>query len=344
MSAEMSEHGVDAERLEAASEWLQRLQEAPQDETVLGEWLQWCADPRNHDAFDRVSALWRALDTPTVVAALRRPTEDIAPAPPRRRRLLRVAALAAGMAACGIVSLAVLRDPQSDRQLAFSTGRGENKSELLSDGSRIELGALSRVEVRYTPGHRDIVLERGEAYFKVAKDHTRPFVVTAGAMQVTAVGTQFNVRRVDGDTVVTVNEGRVKVEPLIAVGSQDRSDEKVDAGEQAHYLAAADRIAVTRVNPEMASSWRAGVLKFVDQPLGDVIASVNRYSHRRVVLDDATASKFVYTGTVYDAQIDEWISGLSHIFPLRIVREDTDVVVLAATEDALATGTAVPGP
>lgn len=343
MSTRTSEYGVDAERLEAASEWLQRLQDAPQDETVLADWLQWCDDPRNHDAFDRVSAVWRALDTPTAAAALRRPTRSV-PAHPRRRRQLRVAALAAGLAACGIVSLALLRDPQAGQRLAFSTGRGENKSELLSDGSRIELGALSRVEVRYTPGHRDIVLERGEAYFKVAKDHARPFVVTAGAMQVTAVGTQFNVRRIDGDTVVTVNEGRVKVEPLVAAGSRDRADRKVDAGEQAHYVAAMERIAVAPVNPEMASSWRAGVLKFVDQPLDDVIADVNRYSHRQIVLDDATASKFVYTGTVYDAQIDEWIGGLSHVFPLRIVRQDADIVVLAADDERRAPATAEQGP
>jgi transmembrane sensor len=318
----------DAERLETASEWLQRLQDAPQDEQVLADWLQWCSDPKNHDAFDRISAVWRALDTPQVAAALRRPV-PLARHRHQRRRL-RVAALAVSVAACMLISFSVPREASEEQRLTYSTGRAENKSELLADGSRIDLGALSRVEVRYSASRREISLYGGEAYFNVAKDHSRPFVVTAGSLQVTAVGTQFNVRRAAQDAVVTVSEGRVKVEspntPAIA-------DTKLDAGQQARYLAVADQIAIASVNPDMASSWRMGVLKFVDEPLDAVIATVNRYSRRQISLEDDVASKLIYTGTVYDARIDEWIAGLSQIYPLHVVHQDADRVALAATID-----------
>lgn len=65
-----------------------------------------------------------------------------------------------------------------------------------------------------TATSRTIRIDSGEAFFEVAKDSQRPFVVHAADTAITAIGTQFNVRRAAGQVVVAVAEGVVQVDPL----------------------------------------------------------------------------------------------------------------------------------
>jgi transmembrane sensor len=93
----------------------------------------------------------------------------------------------------------------------YSTGVGEQRSIVLSDGSTVELNSRTRLRVRFSDAERDIDLLSGQALFEVAKNPQRPFVVTTGGAHVRAVGTQFDVYRKSSGTVVTVVEGKVAV-------------------------------------------------------------------------------------------------------------------------------------
>ena len=94
----------------------------------------------------------------------------------------------------------------------YTTPIGGIASVPLQDGSNITLNTATEVHVALTGRERDIDLERGEAFFQVAKDAKRPFVVNAGRKRVIAVGTQFSVLR-DGDDIrVIVSEGTVRIE------------------------------------------------------------------------------------------------------------------------------------
>lgn len=93
----------------------------------------------------------------------------------------------------------------------YATDLGEQRSLVLSDGSTVQLDSLSKIRLRYTGRERTIELLQGQAFFHVAKDAERPFIVHSGQTRVRAVGTQFDVyRRTDG-TVVTVLEGRITI-------------------------------------------------------------------------------------------------------------------------------------
>jgi len=94
----------------------------------------------------------------------------------------------------------------------YSTAVGELDTVSLPDGSRVTLNTDTRIHVDLGDKERRIDLRRGEAFFVVAKDATRPFVVYADDKRVTAVGTQFSVRRDADDIQVVVTEGRVKLE------------------------------------------------------------------------------------------------------------------------------------
>jgi len=117
-------------------------------------------------------------------------------------------ALASVVLAClvgGLVALNVYWNS------VYSTGMGEQRTVHLADGSTVELNSKSRIRVLLSEHERDVDLIEGQALFHVAKDHTRPFIVSVDGMRVRAVGTQFDVYRKSSGTVVTVVEGRVAV-------------------------------------------------------------------------------------------------------------------------------------
>lgn len=120
------------------------------------------------------------------------------------------ALLAASMAGVALATYWVLWGAQP-AVTVLQTPAGQNQAFILADGSRLNLGASTRLEIKLEARARDINLVRGEAFFPVAKDRDRPFTVHAGDATVTAVGTEFSVNRGADQVVVAVIEGRVLV-------------------------------------------------------------------------------------------------------------------------------------
>ena len=126
----------------------------------------------------------------------------------RRQRIVAFAVLATFLVA---VSFGTgLFGPGRTETQSFQTDIGVQKTVSLSDGSKILLNTGSRMDVRLSPNERDIYLAKSEAYFKVAHDNNRPFVVFAGNRTVRAVGSCCFAVRLAGNTwsTVTVTERR----------------------------------------------------------------------------------------------------------------------------------------
>lgn len=289
-------------RLGEAAEWLQRLQAAP-NERLRCQFSDWChEDPRNLEAFGQLSQTWAGFEPrPSVVATSR----------PRRW-------LAA--AACVLLTLSLgggWLAAEWPREHRYHSPTGHNQSVLLSDGSRIEIGGDSRVEVRYTRRERGLKLLQGEAYFTVAPGQPkRPFVVRSGSLWVTALGTEFNIRRSQDASWVTVGEGRVAIAaddpvtgfPLAAV-----------AGDRVSWLESARQITVSQVDPASAADWRYGRLSFIAEPLAGVIEELNRYSPRPITLADRSLASLPFTGTIAQDRVDEWLLVVQKIMPVSVV-------------------------
>ncbi|WP_129780739.1 FecR family protein [Peristeroidobacter soli] len=307
---------VNELRLTQAAEWLQQLEAAPRDEGLLSRWLEWCqADVRNLEAFESLQSVWSAFDEPEVRSAAER-----ARTPKRGFWRRPMTALAASVAALGLCVSVVGRDTLmgwiDPAREVLTTEVAEHGNQLLADGSRVELGGKTRIVTRYSDHERSVVVESGEAFFAVTKDPQRPFVVQAGGVQVTAVGTAFSVRRTMDRTVVAVSEGVVRVAPSsAAVGHQVQ----LVAGEQVSFSAASNKLNIVRIDPKVTESRLDGALSFESEPLRSVIADVNRYAARRIVLDDAALGDRTFTGTVYQDRIDDWLRALEAVFPLTVV-------------------------
>tara|TARA_R110001583_G_scaffold55667_6_gene168770 strand:+ start:1022 stop:2224 length:1203 start_codon:yes stop_codon:yes gene_type:complete len=93
----------------------------------------------------------------------------------------------------------------------FTTKMGESLSHIMPDGSTLWLNSSTTINVDYSKDYRRINLIKGEAYFEVAKDATRPFEVYADDRLVRAIGTAFTVHKVDGAIEVLVSEGTVEL-------------------------------------------------------------------------------------------------------------------------------------
>jgi transmembrane sensor len=205
---------------------------------------------------------------------------------------------------------------------------------MLADGSRLELAPMSRVRLDFTQERREAWLQGGHVFFAVAHDRSRPFIVHAGGLRITAVGTAFDVRDAARDVMVTVSEGHVNVS---ADGRRPESPPRVApelvqaaAGERVTFSKPMYRLSLASVDLELAESWRKGVLQFVAEPLDQVVAEVALYSPRPIVLGDSELGKLRFTGTVSQAHLDDWLAALEAVFSVRIIDRGPDGILIRA--------------
>jgi transmembrane sensor len=191
-----------------------------------------------------------------------------------------------GLAAAGLLVAAIglaLHSLGFLKQNVYATDIGETRRIALADGSIVELNTGSEISVRIDGEVREIDLAKGEAFFSVAKDATRPFRVLSDSVMVRAIGTQFSVHRKSGGTIVTVVEGKV------AAQGEGRPVE-LTAGQQVTMASRSARRAVPvraeNIDAVRATAWRQHRLIFDNQPLAEVVAEFNRYNRQKLVVAD----------------------------------------------------------
>jgi len=242
-------------------------------------------------------------------------------APPRRRWLL-PAAIAASLALVSVPIYQSLAGAET-----YATAIGGFQRFPLADGSRVDLNTNSRLDVAYSKAVRRLDLERGEAFFKVAKNAARPFVVHAGAYRVTAVGTAFTVKLRGGDIDVVVTEGRVRIDPP-ATGAVPARPIFASAGQVATSTGASPVVRpIDAAAMDMALSWRDGLLIFEDRPLGEVAAEFNRYNQVQLVVDPS-ATGVIVDGSFRANNVAGFLRLLNQGFGVRSVRDGPNELIL----------------
>ena len=212
------------------------------------------------------------------------------------------------------------------RNVSYETVLGGLEAIPLADGSHMTLNSDSQVQVLVTAKERGVKLNYGEAFFEVAKDAARPFIVRAGHARVIAVGTQFSVRREADQVEVVVIEGRVRVErdnqssvtppAVLAAGSVARSDGS-GVFVQEKPLPEAEAIL----------SWRSGFLEFHDTPLKDAVAQFNRYNSRKIVIDDPNVANLKIGGNFKSTNSEAFVRLIESGLPIRAEHQDGQIIL-----------------
>jgi transmembrane sensor len=287
----------------------------------------------NKNALEMVERFWRACDDlehgERILSTRANPT-----CMGRGTRWTMVsAAMAATLAGVFCVRLLTASHEQiatpiatADHDLLFQSPTGEIRQIALADGSTITLSAASAVSVAYHSSERHISLDKGEALFQVAKDSARPFVVDTGSGTVTAVGTEFDVERAGDKTLVMVAHGRVRVGARNSSG--DIRSVNLDAGMEVSYAVDGSLGKQARVDQRAIGNWRYGELNFVDRPLKWVVADLNRYTLRPIIIDDPALAEISVTGVVHVNAMEEWLRGLSSVIHIDMSTTDLSVIHL----------------
>jgi transmembrane sensor len=290
----VSANDNDLSIMEEAADWIDRLDDlSDADYKALAAWLN--ASPDHAAAFATLRHALRDTALLDAVDRVRAAPIKI-PSPPRHRRMAmsgggRLALIAAGLLVLigGGVATSRLADEHPAPPIELATSIGGRADHLLSDASSVHLNADSHASVIYGAAARDVYLRKGDAVFEVAKNPQRPFNVMAGDAKVTAVGTVFEVDRVNDAVEVRVFEGVVRV----AQGAAP--DRLLRRGEW--LLLASNRPATRgRLDPDSYGAWRADWLDADNMPLKYVIARLNRYSADAVMLRDPALGELKVTG------------------------------------------------
>ena len=258
----------------------------------------------------------------------------------QRRRELSIAACVLALIGMAIVVFAPWTD---DRPLQkHFTPIGEQRTIALADGGVVTLNTGGQLVVDYSASGRRILLERGEAYFEVAEDPKRPFTVDLGTHAVTAIGTVFNVRKDPQRYQVAVIEGAVALhqvnEPVTAmpppVSIRGAGPRRVEAG----WVAELDlsRNELKSFQPESMDSygdWRSGLLSFFHEPLSQVVQELNRYSRKKILIEDASVMEMRVVTAVRVTDIGAALRGLEHALPIEVTRHYDRIVIAASAAD-----------
>lgn len=254
-------------------------------------------------------------------------------------------AAAASLAAIFLLPwLGQIRSAKDQPVQIVETQSGEKMHITLEDGSQVFLGDRTKLAVHYGHCQRTIDLNEGEALFNVAHDPACPFIVIAGNGLIRALGTQFSVRRTLDHVTVTVAEGAVNVQSHeVQTNLSDASagkpapqweDALLAKGQEVSFYGSNQRSPVESEDPRVATAWLEGHREYRHEPLAYVVADIERYFGKKIVIRDEAVGRLQFTGRVYESQVADWIQALETIFPVRVSQTDKEDIVIAAVPTA----------
>jgi ferric-dicitrate binding protein FerR (iron transport regulator) len=262
----VSASSTDEALLEDAFDWLIRRQEAEcvaDVDAALQVWLQ--RSSAHQRAWQKACRSWQVLGDIEMQRAVP-PVPPVLVRRPRRRRLTTGISLAACLL-LAVLSLPLLLQNSAD----FETGTGERRQVTLDDGSVVELGAETSIDIAMSATGRSVTLLKGEAFFDVVKDPARPFTVTAGETEIRVIGTAFDVDYRQDETVVQLERGQVSVK------GSGHGGLSLLPGEMVSVRPKDGTITKGIVDTADIGAWRQGRLFVEDQSIASVVEILQRH-------------------------------------------------------------------
>lgn len=345
MTARSRQHAEGDDIFAAAADWHTRLEDedpTPATRVEFDIWL--AADPRHLEAYRSVERMWSRMGAARADSRVLELRREALSAPLRPRRKLRLVTLAAAVLVSGVLILVwpQLRDRTIDGSTTlatapmeggtFRTSVGERSTVTLSDGSSVVLNTNTQVDISFSSRARRVRLLSGQAWFQVARNPSRPFVVEAGNQQVVALGTAFDVSIEQREVQVTLLEGRVSVEPIPSAFADFLTSPPPAAvllpGE-ALTVRAKEPVRKQRADLSKVSSWRRGQVVFNNDTLDTAIAELNRYTTTKIELADASLGSLKVSGVFYAGRSDSFLETVTGYYPIRIAERTGGRIVLA---------------
>ena len=310
---------LNRERIEEqAARWTSRLdggELSAADRLALHAWLD--EDPAHRTAFERYQMI--CDDTAEAIPALAQVSAVARPDPAPARRWPRWIPVATGLAAALAIS-AVWLVPYFRDTLKVATIAAQRSTLSLPDGSRTELNARTELVTDFRHGRRFVRLEKGEAFFSVAKDTVHPFSVETPGGTVRVTGTQFNVRLApDGRPEVTLLEGSVEIQNSLA-------HLKLDPGQQ--LSATGELRSLSATDLERVVAWREGRIVLNGLTLAEAAEHFAAFHGKTIEVAPELAAREMGGSYSLD-DLPGFLDALSaDTLGLRVIRRDAEHVAI----------------
>jgi len=206
--------------------------------------------------------------------------------------------------------------------LTIKTAVNQKDSVLLIDGSKVILAenSLVRYPVKFATSSREIYLDHGKAFFKIAKDPKHPFSVLIGESKVKVLGTSFNIDYSPNRIDLDVKTGRVLFSPY-----RDGTSSILIAGQALSYNISNKQF-TTRVS-QNADSWLTNELIFVDTPLEEVCRQLSSYYQRNIVLETNQPLVKKFNATFRDNSLTEVLAVLKETYGFKIINHKDTITL-----------------
>lgn len=205
------------------------------------------------------------------------------------------------------------------------TQPGTKSHLFLPDSTEVWLNSAStlRFPSVFKGNERRINLQ-GEAIFKVSRNKQKPFIVGTSAMDIEAVGTEFNVSAYSGDLKLTTTlaEGKVKI--------TDKADASkilfLDPGTQVNYNTSNKTYKTETVRVEDVIAWRDGILIFNETPFYEVVAKLGRWFNADIQLSEQSIAYYRFTGTFTSESLEQVMELLTLTTPITYTTSKREVL------------------
>lgn len=341
---------------------------SPSDDQAIEAWIE--ADPTRQQFLRELEIIWAASDAPAsslddatleadwnrIAAALGEadapavPPSPAEPSPNRQARPVRsrrarpfslqtalygllAATLLVGAIWFGVTQwgFPIGADPSLREVIAE---RGERANIHLADGTTVTLNVDSRLQMPTSFADGRVVHLEGEAYFNVATDSTRPFIVRTGHAEINVHGTSFNVRSYPEDrrVQVAVVEGAVSLRPQRAPSA--RPGARLESGQVGRLESTSARV-TTSTTDDIASilSWMNGRLVFEDAPLREVTARLERWYNLEFDVADPALDSLRLTASLKSRSVRNVLDVVTASLDIRYRIHQNTVVLTDNTYD-----------
>ena len=313
---------ADDSIVEQAADWVSRLHGGcleQQEREQMTAWLD--SDAEHRRVYERMTAVLGRTDV--LQSAV--PIDAAMPAaetPAARRWYQPASGIAAALAVAGLLFL--FASSGTD----YQTMTGERRSVPLEDGSIMHLNAMTSVHVRFNNEQRHVEIERGEVLFEVERSPERPFVVTTDQLQVTVLGTTFNVSAYDRLPRVTVVEGVVSVQSAKqsqATATELVADQQFIAGNNASGQ-------VSHADSREVIAWRDGWIYVKKRPLQELIDSLNRQYYGSIEIADPELAAMDVNVALRLGDRDDTLQRLQQLLPLSAETSSDQLTLIHARD------------
>jgi len=303
--------------LRDAARWALAEDEAPAAPPALAHDVQATLDdPALAEALEQSAAFGRLSD------------DDILAMRASRRRGIAAVGTAALVAVVGIGgwSSGWFAGAPAPIVAHYETARGQQSDVTLADGSTLHLNGATSLDVTIGSSRRHVLLNRGEAYFDVAHEKSRPFIVQAGASTTQVLGTAFDVDIARGEVKLAVYRGRVR---FGGVGSDAHSIE-VPAGWRSRFE---DWVAQAPTRFDASQQdWRQDWLDTDDMRLSDLVDALNRRGGPVILEPSPAMGNIALSGRFKLDKPRQLLGAIGAAYGFEVVEEDDKLRLEPAAE------------